>query len=211
MLGRLLGRNPIDAAKAARDRAASLRAELETTHAEVAAARAALGEAFAEGDEPATSAARERLERARRRAEELALAVPAAERRAAELEARIAEEERQRAAAEAADAERRRLRAARRMDAALREAESAFQEWHELHGATLSARRRAALPPLGPVPATIPFALRAALWAAAPNLCLRARVDRISAAHWRPLADVGSPAAPPAGAEESEAPATTAV
>ncbi len=111
------------------DRAAELREELTRAQADLAAARAQLGTAIADGDASAAKSARAEVARAERLADELRSAIPVAEaraRKAAQAEAQRAQKAQEKAANEA---RRVRIAAARNVDACLFALGQAYRDY----------------------------------------------------------------------------------
>ncbi len=103
----------------AKDRAAELRAALDTTSSDLTAARASLGEAIADGDDSAATEARAEVARLERLLGEFEAALPVAERRAREA-AQAEAQRQQRVRERAANAARRaRLSQVKRVDKAM--------------------------------------------------------------------------------------------
>jgi hypothetical protein len=171
-------------------------------------ARAALGEAVANGDEGAAEEARTRLRIAESRAEELSLGREAASARLRLAEASEAESAREAASRRAEEIAAVRLRAAERFDAAVAEAEHAFAEFEELSFAMARELRAAGRP--AESANRLPFRARLALWASAPRLAQRAGLERASAHHWHRLAEICSPTDAPDLAAGPESAATAA-
>lgn len=129
----------------ARDRAAELRAALDTTSSDLTAARTSLGEAIADGDDSAATEARSEVARLERFHGELSAALPVAERRAREA-AQVEAQRQQKVREKAANAARKqRLAAAKKVDAALRSLGRAFDAYvsTEVGGAAGDAGRAA--------------------------------------------------------------------
>jgi len=111
------------------NRAAEIRAALQSAEADLDAARSALGTAVADDDTEAASAAREEVARLERLSSELHGALPIAEQRAREAAEREAEQ-RQAEANKAANATRKkRIAAARKVDAAMQALGRAFDDY----------------------------------------------------------------------------------
>jgi len=168
----------------ANDRAAELRSALQDTARALDAARSALGEAIADGDDARAADARESVARLERLLGEFDAALPVAERRAREA-AQAEAQRQQRVREKQANAQRKaRVAAAKKVDAALRALGRAYTEYQatETGGGTGDAGRLAR---------RNRHAVSAALFHHAPELAAviepRRRPMR---EHYAPLADV---------------------
>ena len=167
--------------ESAEQRVADLRAELADASAQLASARHAIGAAVADGDEPTASGLRATIERFARRERELEAAIPVAEARLAAVQAREAERRRVEELRRQNELRVQRIGAAEALDEAMRSLCVAFAAYKRAAGGIsgdvrfrLGQRER--------------FALQAALYNAAPDLAATLGVPRVSALHWRRIA-----------------------
>ena len=164
------------------DRAAQIRAALQTAEADLAEARSVLGSAIADGDEGAAASARREVSRTEQLTAELRAALPVAERRARDAADREAASRRAEQAHDANVQRAKRIAAARTVDKALASLGKAFDAYLDTApGGTAEARvvlhRRSGI------------ALRAAIFHHAASLGAALGIPRVAASFRRPLAD----------------------
>ncbi len=164
------------------ERVAEVRAALQSTEAELAAARERLGIAIADGADGGARAARDEIAQLSARVAELSAVLPVTERRASEA-AQREHAERIRKQNEAANLQRaKRLQAARAVDRALVSLGKAFDAYIDTApGGTPEARVR--------LHRRSGISLRAAIFHHAPSLGSALEIPRIATAFRRPLAD----------------------
>ena len=165
-----------------KDRAAELRTTLKTAEADLAEARASLGNAIADDDSTATTTARAEVARLEQLVGELRSALPVAEQRVRHAADREAERQRQEQERALNKARKARLAAARKVDKALAALGRVYDEYTALPtgGTTENAQR---------IARRSKWSLAAAIFRAAPTLASRLGVERMPRHHWRPLAD----------------------
>lgn len=164
------------------DRAAEIRAALQTAEADLAEARTSLGSAVADCDETSAASARREVARMEQLTSELRAALPVAERRAREAADREAASRRAEQAHAANVQRAKRIAAARAVDKALGSLGKTFDAYIDTApGGTPEARamlhRRSGI------------SLRAAIFHHAPSFGSALEIPRIAASFRRPLAD----------------------